>query len=171
MKITDELIRKYSPAVYRVAYNYFGNKEDAEDALQNVMVTILSKAGEFENEEHIRNWIIRCTVNECHNIFRNPFRKRSCCFEDLDRQGVTDNSKSYKRNGELTVCEWDSEDTRTERLKEELAKLPERYRMVLYLYYYEEYSVKEIAGFLRRGESTVQTWLFRARKKLKGLLE
>lgn len=76
MKPDEMMVNRLAPSVYRIAYNYFGCREDAEDIMQDVIIKMLTSDKEFESEEHIKSWTIRCTVNECHSLYRNPFRRK-----------------------------------------------------------------------------------------------
>lgn len=155
MRIQEEMIYEYSQIIYRIAYNYFGNREDAEDIMQEVIIKLLTANREFDSEEHIKNWIIRCSVNECHSLFRTAFRKRRASFDE-----------------DYAVLEdWDEDIGEMECVRQALQNTSPKYRVILYLYYYEEYSVKEIAEMLNRNESTIQTWLARGRKQMKEILK
>lgn len=155
MKIHDDMIYEYSQIIYRIAYNYFGNREDAEDIMQEVIIKLLTTDKEFDSGEHIRNWVIRCSVNECHSLFRTAFRRKRSEFED-----------NY-----ATAEDWDEDIGDIECVRQALKNTSPKYRIILYLYYYEEYSVKEIADMLGRNESTVQTWLQRGRNQMKEILK
>lgn len=155
LKIQEYMIYEYSQVIYRIAYNYFGNREDAEDIMQEVILKLLTAEREFDSEDHVRNWVIRCSVNECHSLFRTAFRKKRASFED--NYAVSD--------------DWDEDIGEIECVRQALKNTSPKYRIILYLYYYEEYSVKEIAKMLKRSESTVQTWLARGRKQMKEILK
>lgn len=152
---TSEYIRiaeQYTDIVYRVAISYCKNKNDAEDAVQNTFVKLLKTDTEFNDDEHIRKWLIRVAVNECKNMWKSFWRRNVTSFEELEKE------PEY------------IESDKTE-LFSEVMKLPQKYRVVLHLYYYEGYCVKEIARLVGISESNVQTRLMRARNKLKLQLE
>lgn len=152
---TSEYIRiaeQYTDIVYRAALSYCKNKNDAEDAVQNTFVKLLKTDTEFSDDEHIRKWLIRVAVNECKNIWKSFWRRNITSFEELEKE------PEY------------IESDKTE-LFSEVMKLPQKYRVVLHLYYYEGYCVKEIARLVGISESNVQTRLMRARNKLKLQLE
>lgn len=159
MKIQEETVHTYAPVIYKIAYNYFGNKEDAEDIMQEVIIKILTCKREFDSEEHIKNWVVRCSVNECHSLFRTPFRRKRAAFDDNNKENEDDD----------VYIGWEEDDD-AQLVREALIKLPAKYRIVIYLYYYEEYKAKEIAQLLGRRESTVQTWLARGRKQMEAVL-
>lgn len=151
----NEIVRTYSPLVYRIALHDCRNHADAEDVMQNVFLWLYRFAPEFQSEEHLRRWLIQVTVRESRRLFAKPFRKREALLEEL-------------HPGTDTLVSGSPADLTTEEgVLADVLLLPRKYRVVIYLYYYEEYSIREIAGMLGKKESTIQTQLARARKKLK----
>ena len=142
---------RYKGTVYRIALNYFGNTCDAEDTVQEVFMKLYTSNKKFESDEHVRNWMIRVTINMCKNTLRMPWRNRNVEFEEL-----TDT---------ITFEQQDQSE-----LFMSVMSLPEKYRTILYLFYYEEYSIKEIAEMLKLKESAVTTRLSRARNQLRQTL-
>lgn len=145
---TQEVFEKYKDNIYAIAFNYFKNRQDAEDVVQEVFLKYHRSDKEFETPEHIRNWIIRVTVNECKNVTLSSWFKKREPLRDYEQQA-------------------DFEEPEESRLFECVMKLPRKYRSVLHLFYYEDYTVKEIAKILDISESTVTTRLARGRNKLK----
>lgn len=152
MEHHDELkqtILRNSNTVYRLAYAQMKNTSDADDVYQEVFYRYIRKKPFFENQEHKKAWFIRVTVN--------------CCKTSL---------KSFWKT---KVCELDEtfEDTEVEKedLSFALKKLPKKYSAVLYLFYLEDMSIKEIASALNLKEGNVGVLLSRARQKLKEILE
>lgn len=145
----DEVIEKYSNMVYRLALANMKTKHDAEDVFQDVFLRYISKPRTFESEEHRKAWLIRVTTNRCRSLWSAWFRKTEPLNEEI-------------------VFETEEEND----LFEYLALLPQKYRSVIHLFYYEELSIKQISETLDAKESTVRTWLTRARailgEKLKG---
>lgn len=136
--------------VYCTAMIYLKNKEDAEDAVQNVFIKLIEKPREFESLEHEKAWFIMVTKNYCKDVLKS----------------------SWFRKVELgDLPELVQEDEEEQELLVHICSLGKKYREVIYLYYYEEYSVKEISKILQRKESTIQTQLATARKKLRIKLE
>ena len=142
----------YQPMVYRIAYNYFGSASDADDATQDVFLKLYTQKKPFQSEEHLRHWLIRVTVNQCKDVLKSPWRKRRVSLDAIADRPV-----------------FDSQDEAD--LFREVMALPEKYRTVLNLFYYEELSVKEIADVLGVKVSAVTTRLSRARAQLKTRLE
>lgn len=139
---------KYKDTIYRIALNFFGNSFDADDIVQEVLLKLYESDKSFENDEHIRNWLIRVTINQCKNLLRLPWQKRNVSLEEW--------------SGSIEF-----EYTEQSELFAQVMNLAEKYRVILYLFYYEDFSVKKISSLLRISESTVTTRLSRARKKLK----
>ena len=145
------LVRRYIDTVFRVALNYLRNSADAEDIIQTVFEKLLREKKEFETDEHVRNWLIRVAVNECKKLLRSPWRKAEP-IEDY-----------------LTGVAFDNP-ARSE-LYRAVMDLPKKYRIVIYLHYYEGYSTQEIAGILRIPKNTVCSHLKRGRDLLKKELQ
>ena len=148
----DEVIDKYSNMVYRLALAQMKNKQDAEDVFQEVFLRYISKPRTFESEEHRKAWLIRVTVSRSRSMWTAWFRKT----EPLDDSIAAETSEINVEND----------------LSEYLALLPQKYRSVIHLFYYEELSIQEISEILDAKESTIRTWLTRARsilgEKLRG---
>ncbi len=141
----------YKDRLFAIAFHYCQIKADAEDILQTVLLKYYRSEKTFESEEHLRNWLIRVTINESKRLLLSPWRKRTAPLEEY---------------AAVTFLRQEESD-----LFLAVMSLPPRYRIVVHLYYYEEYSVREIANLLDIKETTVQTRLMRARKKLKDKLQ
>lgn len=141
------LVKKYIDTVFRVALNYTKSVHDAEDVTQNVFLALLREKKSFEGEEHIRAWLIRVAVNECKKWHRSPWRKH-ISFEEYSAS-LPDTTQQQRDVLAAVMA------------------LPRKYRLPIYLYYYEEYSTREIADILRIPKGTVCTHLSRGREMLK----
>lgn len=152
IKDFERLTKLYIDSVYRVALNGCKSIADAEDVTQTVFVKLWQIKPEFEDDCHAKRWLIRVAVNECNSLWRSPWRKNTLPLEDLPKEptfSTPDKSELYYA----------------------VKELPQKYRQVVHLYYYEGYSVKETAEILRISESAVQTRLLRARQYLKDRLK
>jgi len=152
----EKAFNTFKNDVYRLAYFYTKNRFDADDITQNVFLKLYKCTKQFENEEHLKKWLITVVVNECKNHFSSYwFRKILPLTEKEESTFIVDNP--------------DNE------LLEIVSNLPKKYRLVIHLYYYEDYKIKEIASILNEKETTIQTQLSRARdilrKKLDGGIE
>ena len=145
------LAQRYMDTVYRVAYSYLRSPSDADDVTQDVLIQLYKTDKAFESDAHLKNWLIRVTVNRCKMLFRSPWRRH----EDIDDYAET-LSFEQPRDGELFKA---------------VMALDKKYRVPLLLFYYEGYTTAEAASMLGIPEKTVSTRLFRARAKLRTILE
>lgn len=148
-KVTVAL-KKYSDLVYRLCYVYLHNSPDIDDVFQEVFLKLLQKEAPFESEEHEKAWLIRVTINQCKDVTKSFWRKKIDLVEDVEAQ---------------------YEDTAANELLQVVVSLPDKYKDVIYLYYYEEYTVPQIAKFLKRKENIIYSHLHRARELMKQKLE
>ncbi len=135
--------------IYRIALNNLKNPADAEDILQDVLTELITKCPTDKTDEGVKYWLIRITVNKCNGFRRLVWQTRT---EGLENH--------------LTL-----EAPEQELVMEEIFELPKKQRSIIYLYYYEKYTISEIAEILRINPNTVSSDLRRARKKLKTILE
>ena len=153
--MTDEtferVARTYGDMLYRVAYHALKNRADAEDVTQTVLLKLYQQGDRFESEEHRKHWLLRVAVNESKKLLRSPWRRRTGPLEEAG-EPVFDTPQQSE-------------------LYQHVMGLPPKYRAAVYLYYYEDCSVQEIAAAMGANPSTVQTWLMRARGKLKLILQ
>ena len=154
----DELIEKYSDMVYRIAVLRCRNKHDADDIFQEVFVKLVRHAAELETDEHVKAWLIRVTINQCNSFLKSSWNEKVDHLEDFVVEPVINPEEEESEMKYLIV----------EALR--YLKPPED-RDIIYLFYYEEYSVKEIAQILGKSETNIKVTLNRARKKLKKALE
>jgi len=141
-------VKRYQDTVYRVALHVLASPQDADDAVQEVFLRLYITEKAFQSEEHLRRWLLRVTVNYCRDVLRSPWRKRRTSLDELPPQPVFQKPEQ-------------------EALYQTVMTLPEHYRIVLVLFYYEELSVREIGALLGLETSAVTTRLSRARAKLK----
>lgn len=148
------LARQHAPSVYRLAYARTGSRTDAEDVMQEVFLRLVQTKPAFSGPEHAKAWLLRVASNCASDLFRLPWRRRE---EPLGEEAAV------------------SEDSGEGSVTEAVLSLPTRYRIPIHLFYYEGYSVSEIAKIMGKSEGTVKSRLFRGRKllrdKLKGEVE
>lgn len=142
------VVVQYQDMVYRIALHQFGVPQDAEDAVQEVFLRLYMEKKPFESGGHLRRWLIRVSINVCKDALKSPWRKRRVPMEAIPDQPVFDRPEERE-------------------LYQAVMSLPEKYRTVLDLFYYEELSTKEIAALLGLRQSAVTTRLSRAREQLK----
>ncbi len=146
--LIEQTIRTYADMIYRIAYQNTGSYDDAEDILQEVSIALVTKNAPLHDEEYLKRWLIRVTINKCRDLYRHQQRNKTESLED----------------------HLDTPATAKKEVWEELFRLPEKQRTVLYLYYYESFTLQEIADLLKKSINTVSSDLQRARKKLKTIL-
>lgn len=146
---TERTVRKYGDTVYKVAFSYTRNKSDADDIFQEVFLRLIKSNPSFESEEHKKAWLIRTAINCSKKHFTSAFIRHTVPLSsDIPFETPEESS-----------------------IDEALKKLKPKYRTVIHLYYYEEYSTEEIAELLGEKPSAVRTRLTRARKSLGELLK
>ena len=141
------LAKKYMDTVFRLAFNYTKSRSEADDVTQEVLIKLYRTDKEFESEEHIKHWLIRVTINECKKAFLSPWKR----IEPIEDYAST-LSFTSPEHSELFYAVMD---------------LPKKYRVPIFLHYYEDYSCEEISSFLRIANATVRTRLRRGREMLK----
>ncbi len=157
----ENTLRLYGNDVFKIAYTYCKNKDDAEDIVQNVFLKLYLGKEHFNNSEHIKKWLMKVAINESKNLLKSAwYRKRQNNDEVLLSYESTESSENKVLNRD-----------EFSEIYLNVMNLPEKYRAVIFLYYYEEYTIKEIAEIISVRESNVQTRLLRARKKLKEVLK
>ena len=145
------LAQLYIDTVYRVALNYLKSPSDADDITQNVFLKLLQEKKPFDSDEHVKHWLIRVTVNECKNLVRSRWW-RAESIEEYAGQLAFDNQTQSD-------------------LFHMVMALPRKYRLPIYLHYYEGYSTQEIGQMLKLPKNTVCTQLKRGRELLKESLQ
>jgi RNA polymerase sigma-70 factor (ECF subfamily) len=147
----EAVLRDYSDMVYRLALSQLKHKADAEDVFQEVFLRLIKPGKPFENEEHLKAWLIRVTINRCNKLRTTAWFRRTVALEnDSLSETILERSEVY----------------------DAVLELPPKYRTVIHLFYYEDMSIADIGKALDMKTSTVTSQLSRARnmlrKKLKG---
>lgn len=150
-----ECYQRHKDMIYKLAWAYCKDRYQADDVFQEVFFKYLKYHPRFKTPEHEKAWFIRTTINICKNLLKNKWNRDMVQLQEWD-----EGQAFQKGMGDAF-----------EELKEAILDLPEKYRIPIHLYYYEEYSVREIAKLLRMNESTIQTHLQRGRERIKQVLE
>ncbi len=145
----DEIADKYIDTIYRLALARTKSPQYAEDITQDVFVKLLSLKKDFETEEHLKAWLLRVTINLTKDLFASAW---------------------YRKTGELSE-DVSYEDEEKSDLYYAMMKLPQKYRTVIHLHYYEGYSVEETAKIVGVSAGTVKSQLHRGRGMLKEIME
>lgn len=144
------LARRHMDEIFRLAFSWLKNRADADDVTQTALMRLWETDKQFESDEHLKRWLIRVAVNECKKHWRSPWRRT----EDLEEFA---NTLAF-------------EDGTSGEVLGTVMALDAKYRIVVFLYYYEGFSIDEIARLLRLPKGTVGTRLARARARLKDFL-
>ena len=148
----QDLMNMYKNNVYAAAFSICKNASDAEDVVQDTFLQYYMTHINFDNEQHIRAWLLRVAINKAKNIQSSFWHRNGMPLDDY-----------------IETLSFETPETKE--LFEEVMKLPEKYRVVVHLFYYEDYSIKEIAKILRTTESNIKVRLSRGRVKLKDALK
>lgn len=146
----EYLVYTYSDLILRLSYTYLKSTHDAEDICQTVFLKYLTAGQTFRDREHEKAWIIRTAVNACKDVLKSGWRTRTCNME--------------------ACAEVAAPEMRDDSLMTAVQSLPDKYRIPLYLHYYEGYKTYEIAEMLGERPATINTHIDRARGKLRTIL-
>ena len=145
---TSRAIELYSDMIRRICLLYLKNHADTEDVFQEVFLKYVLRGAVFESVEHERAWLIRVTVNACKDLLKSLFRRKTVSLEVLSEEAASISSEQH-----ATL--------------EAVLALPEKYKDVIYLHYYEGYNAREIGRILKKKENTVYSLLSRGRELLR----
>jgi RNA polymerase sigma factor, sigma-70 family len=165
----DQAVRKYADMVYRLAVANTRVNQDAEDVFQEVFVKLVRYKDRIEDEEHLKNWLIRVTINESRRIEGSSWKKNVSLdtTDDEDTEWTPPDEDSDSSPEDVFL-----ENERAEGILEKVRELPQKYREVIHLHYYEDMKLVDISHMLGINEATVKTRLRRAKdilsKSLKG---
>ena len=143
----------YKNDIYRLAYSYTKNISDSDDITQNTFIKLYNHVDILNNQDlDIKKWLVKVAINECKTFLLSSWKKKIIAFTE-------------KEENTLTTILPDND------LLEAILQLPKKYRTIIFLYYYENYKIKEISEILNISVTNIQTILSRARKKLKEILK
>lgn len=143
----------YKNDIYRLAYCYTKNISDSDDITQNTFIKLYNHIDILDNKDQdIKKWLVKVTINECKTFLLSSWKKKIIAFTE-------------KEVNTLSTTLPDND------LLEAILQLPKKYRTIIFLYYYENYKIKEISEILNISVTNIQTILSRARKELKEILK
>lgn len=161
-QIFEKIYNQYCDTVYRVAYNYMKNQQDAEDVTQDVFTKFYVWGQDFEDDEHLKSWLIRVTINQCKDKLKSAWFRKIIAVEEetfLELPGQKESSGDLEHS--------DVKDT----VRDAIEGLSNKFSVPLYLHYFEGYSVKEVAELMECKESAIKMRLKKGRDLLKLELE
>ena len=144
----NRAIEQYADTVRRICMVHLKNYTDTEDVFQTVFLKYVQSAIQFESDEHERAWLIRVTINACKDLLKSLFHRRTVPLDEILEQ------PAEMREDHKEVLE-------------AVLSLPQKYREVVYLHYYEGYTAPEIGKILGKKANTVYTLLTRSRQLLR----
>ncbi len=147
----NRAVEQYADLIQRICFYHLKNRADTEDVFQNVFMKYMLYDGVFRDQEHEKAWLVRVSVNACKDLMKSFFRRRVVSLETV-----------YDMPAEVS-------DTHREVL-EAVLSLPDKYKDVIYLHYYEGYSAVEIGQIVGKKENTIYSLLSRGRGLLKDKL-
>lgn len=150
------LVNDYADLILRLSYAYLGSTADAEDVCQEVLVKLLGRSEGFEGPEHERAWVVRVTANRCKDLLRRRAARPTVALDEAPEPAAPETVDARGR-AELVL--------------RAVMRLPLEYREAIFLRYYENYSVRDIARACGCGEDAAAARLSRGRAKLKVLLK
>jgi RNA polymerase sigma-70 factor (ECF subfamily) len=136
----------YGSMLFKISMVHLGNKEDAEEAMQEAFYKLLYNSPEFKNDEHEKAWLIRTIINICKDMRKSSWYKRTIKTEEIEEY--------YDNSSDMDVMM-------------EILRLPAKYKAVIHLHYFENYSIKEISEILQIKDSAIKMRLNRGRQLLK----
>ena len=150
----DYVYNEYAKELYNIAYGYTRNRDDSIDIMQNAYVVLLESNKKFESNEHIKYFLIRVTINESLDLLKSASKKRVI------------------KNNDVVV---NFPETEKEELQYDLSEivnaLPEKYKTIIILHYYDDMKIKDISSVLKISEPAVKKRLERARNLIKETIE
>lgn len=141
-------VKRNNKRIYLIAFSYLKNQRDAEDVLQDVFLKLWNRKKEFKNDEHIDKWLTINCISKCKDFFRLPFFNKTITYDDI--------KDTYSFDCSYKIDVFNS-----------IMSLPQKERIVIHLFYYEDMTINEIAYVLNTNPSTVKTRLRRAKIHLK----
>lgn len=151
-RMTETVVETYGLPLFRFAYSYLKNSKDAEDIVQDTLLAMLERQPVFISESGRKAWLFKVASSKCKNILAHRARKKMVMITPaMEKELIYLPRKDYE-------------------LLQFVLSLEEKYRVTIHLFYYEGYSIKQIAKILKQKPSTIGTWLDRGRKILKNIL-
>ena len=150
----DEVIEKYIGTLYRLAIIRMQNKEDAEEVVQDTFLKLIehvNKNRSFNDDEHLKAWLLTVATNRSKSILTLYWNRNTEGMDGLKDLAATTVEDNYAYDYVLG--------------------LPEKYRVAINLFYYEQLTTEQISGIMRTKEATVRSYLHRGREKLKIMME
>lgn len=164
-KALRELMEQHGDTLLRMAYLLVKDLQVAEEVVQDVFVTAYQKINQLNEQQKLKSWLITITMNECRRRMRKWSWKHIFLHKEGDEDASLPEENKFQPE-EMFIHAWEHT-----QIHEAIQQLPYKYREVVTLFYFQEFSIKEIAKMLDEKENTIKTRLGRGRAALKQLLE
>lgn len=159
----DKLIDLYGNDILRLCYLRTSNLEAAEDLVQETLIAIFKYIGNFKGKSSLKTWIYKIAINNCNKFLKNKIK------DNISYVDFNDKNNEVVEDGDFTEELLKSVDKNI--ILEGLNKIDDKYKEVIYMFYYEEFSIKEIGELLEKNENSIKTLLRRGRGELKKILK
>lgn len=151
-----QIILHISDDLYKIARTRISNEEDIADAIQETMIETYKSIKKLKDEDKFKKWVIKILINKCNRIYRRKYKKCDLSIEEYNFENMNLNSIDNINQLESKINFFDI-----------IKNLNYEERIIITLYYMEEYSVKEIKEIINMNENTINTHLYRARQKIR----
>ncbi|GEN46086.1 sigma-70 family RNA polymerase sigma factor [Alkalibacillus haloalkaliphilus] len=165
IELLDYCMEHYGHDIKRVVYSYVQNEVDAEDVTQEVFMSVYQKIDQFNQDSQLKSWLIRIAINKSKDHLRS-FKHRQQRLKDKLLQSFKKESIETTTPEDLSI-----QTDENKQLIKQIYELPTKYKEVIILYYFEQFTVKEMADILKSNENTIKARLKRGRDRLKTIIE
>ncbi|MED3554318.1 sigma-70 family RNA polymerase sigma factor [Cytobacillus praedii] len=159
--VIEDLMTEYGTELTSLAFSYVKDYAQAKDIVQNVFISCYQNLHKFKGESSVKTWLYRITINQCKDYLKSSYFSRIFSFAKLEKE------EQQELNPEANLLNKD----RDTQVKKIVLSLSPKYKEIIFLYYYKDFSVEEISTILKVSANTVKTRLARGRGRLKKLLE
>lgn len=159
--IVEDLMIEYGSELTSLAFSYVKDMAQAKDIVQNVFISCYQHLHQFKGDSSIKTWLYRITINQCKDYLKSSYIKRIFFLQKMD------NEMRSERDPEIELLSKD----RKSQVENMVLSLTPKYKEIIFLYYYKDFSIKEISSILKISANTVKTRLKRGRELLKKLME
>jgi RNA polymerase sigma-70 factor, ECF subfamily len=166
----EELVQKYQQTIFNLAYHYLGFRSDVEDVAQKIFIKIYFSLPKFDLARPFFPWLYRIAINQCYDELRRIRRQKTHTFSELSLEETSSVEKLISQNESAPISDDDRQEMQA-LLRKMLNQLPDQQRLAVVLRDLEAIPYSEIAGILKCTEQAARLKVFRARSRLKTLVE
>ncbi len=148
----NNIYEEYKEDIFRLALSYTNNYADAEDITINTFLKLYKNINKISNKDHLKRWLLKVSINECKTLSLSSWKKKIVFFKDNEENNIKEEKTENK-------------------LLDSISMLSKTERLIIHLFYYEDYKIEEIANLLKKSKASIKTRLYRARLNLKDILK